>query len=90
VLPLPAVSGVLTALRPLDLPTLERGMQQFLEQLERMGQHLTRPGDGTGLYAWAVAGAAAALACEIGRRHLRRPVDVPLLDLPPMRGWPLD
>jgi hypothetical protein len=84
--PLPAVASVLTALRPLDLPALERGMQRFLEQLDRIGQRLTGPREAGGLYAWIAAGAAAVLACEMGRRQLRRPAEAAELEIPGLHG----
>jgi hypothetical protein len=75
--PSPPVFGVLTVLPPFDLSALELGMQQFLERMERMGQDLVQPRDGTGLCQWLVAGAAAVMACEIARRQLRRVARVP-------------
>src|SRR5439155_1593574 len=56
---------------------LEQGMQQFLDQLDRLGQPLAAHPDGTGLGPWIVAGAASAVACEIARRHLKRSAEVP-------------
>ncbi len=47
-------------------------MQQFLGQLERMGQGLVGHRDEAGLYLWIVAGAAVVMACEIARRQVRR------------------
>jgi hypothetical protein len=87
VLPPPQVPGVLTALPPFNLSALELGLQQFLEQLEGMGQRLTGHGEGTGLRLWLVAGGAAAAACEIARRHLRQPDGKPA---PAVPGSPLD
>jgi hypothetical protein len=66
-------AGVQTALPAADLSAVELGLRQFLRQLERAGQALGLPGDGTGLWPWVVAGAAAGAACEIARRELRRP-----------------
>ena len=80
-LPSPQLSGLLTVLPPADLSTLERGMRQFLEQLDRMGQRLTSDPDGAGLYPWVIAVAAAATACEIARRQLRRSADGPAIEL---------
>jgi hypothetical protein len=72
VLPAPHVSDVLTTLPPIDLSALERGMHRFLDQVEEVGQRL---GDssGPGLYPWLAAVAAAAVACEVGRRQLKSP-----------------
>jgi hypothetical protein len=64
---------LLTVLPMVDLSALELGMRRFLEHLERKGQPLAWPPDGTGQWPWVVAGAAAAAACEIARRQLRRP-----------------
>jgi hypothetical protein len=67
----PQVSGVLAALPPPALSALERGLQQFLGQLERVGRDLTGDRPESGLWPWVVAGAAAITACEIARRQLR-------------------
>jgi hypothetical protein len=76
-LPWPQAPGVLAVLPPLDLAALERGLQRFLEQLGPTGPR--RPGDrdGPALWPWVVAGTAAATACEIARRQLRRPAGGP-------------
>jgi hypothetical protein len=71
------VFDLLTVLRPFDLSALELSMQQWLEQLERIGQHLALPRNRTGLCLWILAGVAAVTACEIARRQLRRPAGVP-------------
>jgi len=77
VLPSPQVAGVLTVLPTVSLSALELGMQQFLAQLERVGQGLAHDRDGGELWPWAVAGTvagvAAIMAGEIARRQLRRP-----------------
>jgi hypothetical protein len=66
---------VLSVLPPVDLSALERGMQQFLEQLGGMGQELADSRDGSGLYLWVVAAATAAAAYEIARRQLPKSGD---------------
>ena len=68
-LPAPAL---LASVPPLDLSALERGLQQFLEQLESAGQDLVEYWEGAGLGPWIVAGAAALTACEIARRQIQR------------------
>jgi len=83
--PLPQVSGVLSV-----LPALERGMKHFLEQLQGVGDNLAGTRDATGLGIWVVAGTAAAAACEIARRQLRRPTGGLALDLIWMTGSPPD
>jgi hypothetical protein len=70
-LPSGQVSDVLTVLPPLDVSSLELGMREFLDELEGVGQRLTGVRGGTGAYAWVVAVATAAMACEIARRQLR-------------------
>jgi hypothetical protein len=90
VLPSPQTSDVLTALRPFDWSALELGMQQFLGQLEGLGQGLATDRDGTSLSPWIAAVAAAATACEIARRQLRRPVGVPAVDVDGLSGSPPD
>jgi hypothetical protein len=71
--------GALPLPPPVPLPVLEAAMQRFLEQLERLGQRLDGDRDENGLWPWIVAGGAAAAACEIARRQLRRPRGVPAL-----------
>jgi hypothetical protein len=70
--PDPAGAGVLTALAPPDLSALERGLLQLLEQLGQAGQDVTGAAGGYRLAPWVVAGASAAVACEIARRQLRQ------------------
>jgi hypothetical protein len=71
------VSDVLTALAPGDLSALERGLLHFLERLGPAGSRPAGDREGTTLYPWVVAGAAAVAACEIARRQLRRSVAEP-------------
>jgi hypothetical protein len=62
---------VLGVLPPVDLAALDIAVQQFLARLEQAVPQLARHPDGQGLISWVVAAAAAAVACEIGRRQLR-------------------
>jgi hypothetical protein len=71
-LPAPQVSGILATLPPPDLSALKLGMQQFVEQLEQVGQRLTTSRDGMGLCLWIMAGVSAVAACELARRQLVR------------------
>jgi hypothetical protein len=71
------VSGVLASLLSFDPAVLERGMQQFLERLERLAPTLGGEQEQRGLAPWVVAAAAAAVACELARRQLRRPAEAP-------------
>jgi hypothetical protein len=90
-LPSPQVSGALTLLPALDLSALELGMQQFLEQLENLGPRLVRDGDATlPPWPWIVALTAAATACEIARRELRRPTSVPAVEADGMAAYVRD
>jgi hypothetical protein len=82
-------ADVLTALPSFDLATLERGMQQFLDQIEGVGEQLGGS-SGPGLYPWIAAMAAAAVACEVGRRQLKRPVEVAMPEASHLAGWPPD
>jgi hypothetical protein len=75
----PHVPGVLAVLPPVALSAVEHGMQRFLEQLEQLGLRLAPSRDESGLWPWVVAGAAAATACEIARRQLKRPAGAPAL-----------
>jgi hypothetical protein len=79
-LPSPQVSDVLAVLPPFDLSGLEVGMQELLKGLERLAPQLTGDRGGADLWPWIVALAAAAAACEIGRRELRRAPDLPTVE----------
>jgi hypothetical protein len=85
VVPLPLVADVLSALPPLDLSALEAGMQQFLGQLRELGPRLAGDVEGTSVWPWVIAVAAAASACEIARRELKRSAALPALEA---HGWP--
>jgi hypothetical protein len=87
VLPSPHVAGAVSLPLSFDLSALELGMKQFLEQVEGLGQHL---GDrhGIGSYSWLVALAAAATACEIARRQVKRPPVGPALGVTDTAGFP--
>jgi hypothetical protein len=89
VLPAPQMSDVLTILRLIDLSALEHSMQHFVDQAQGLGQRL---GDssGPGLYPWVAAVAAAALACEIGRRQLKQPAGLALVEGNHLAGFPPD
>jgi len=86
--PLLHVSGMLNVLPTLDVAALEQGMKHFLGQLQRMGEDLTAKHGGTGLGIWIVAGTAAAAACELARRQLRRSTTGLALDVPWSAGSP--
>jgi len=75
-LPVPAAAerGPLAALPAVDIAALGRGLERFLDRIERAGEELV--GDGEGLRPWLVAGAAAAAACEIARRQFRRAAEM--------------
>jgi hypothetical protein len=76
----PKVADVLAVLPSFGLSTLDLNLQPFLKGLESLSPQLPINGDGTRLWPWIVAVTAAATACEIARRELRRPVDVPALE----------
>jgi len=73
VLPSPKVADLLAILPFFDDSALDVGIQQFLEQLERLCPSLTNHADSSALWPWIVAVTAAATAGEIARRELRRP-----------------
>jgi len=72
--PLEQVAGALSFMPPLNVAAVEQGMRRFLGQMQRVGEDLADPGQPVGLGFWLVAGAAAAVACEIARRQFRQPV----------------
>jgi hypothetical protein len=74
----------------MDLSAVQQGMRRFLDQLEGISPALTHPREGGGLWPWLVAVAAAGLACEIARRQLRRPDQVPARYANWLSGLPLD
>ncbi len=86
--PAPQPVGVLALLPPIPLSAVEAGLRQFLQQVERAGQCLTADRDDGGLWPWVVAGAAAAVACEIARRQFRSAGRAP--DLARRPGLPID
>jgi hypothetical protein len=72
VLPSPRVADALPVLPSFNLSALELGIRQFLDGLEKLGPRLSREEGVAGRWPWIVAVAAAATACEITRRELRR------------------
>jgi hypothetical protein len=70
---IPVEQAALASLPVIDLAALGRNLQQFVSQLEHVGEELVGPGDG--LRPWIIAGAAAATACEIARRQLKKTDD---------------
>jgi hypothetical protein len=87
-LPQPRLSGVLSALPPVDLSGLEAGMRQFLDHLGRAGKELGQSPEGMALYLWLTVGAAAAVACEIARRQSTRPAAAPAGEMDGSPGFP--
>jgi hypothetical protein len=78
-----ALPGVLSALSTGDLTALGRELGQFLNRIEKAGEELV--GDGDGLRPWLIAGAAAATACEIARRQLKRAAELAEEDIADVR-----
>jgi hypothetical protein len=62
----PSLVSIVSAV---DVARLTRGFNEFLESVERTAE---RVAESDGLRPWIVAGAAAAVACELARRQLRR------------------
>jgi hypothetical protein len=56
---------------PFDVTTLERGLEQFLQQFERLTAATLQTGR-SALTPWLATAAAAALVGELARRQLRR------------------
>ena len=71
--PTPTLPGMLAALPAVDLAALGRGLEQFMDRIERVGEQIV--GDGEGLRPWLIAAAAATAACEIARRQIQRTED---------------
>jgi hypothetical protein len=85
--PPPIGPGVLATLSAADLSALGRGLEQFLGRIERAGQELVVEGDG--LRPWLVASAAAATACEIARRQLKRAAELAAEDISEFQPEPV-
>jgi hypothetical protein len=73
VVPSPKVGDLLAVLPFFDDSALDVGIQQFLEQLERLCPRLAGDGESGAAWPWIVAVTAAAAAGEIARRELKRP-----------------
>lgn len=69
----PPLVGVMSGIPTVALATLEQGVREFVERIERDAERVAEEGMAAGLSPWVVAGAAAALACELARRQVRRP-----------------
>jgi hypothetical protein len=67
-----AIGSPLGEIVPFDIAALERGMEQFLNQFERLAVAVTVPVGRYTLPAWLVSAGAAVLAWEVGRRQLRQ------------------
>jgi hypothetical protein len=57
---------------PFDAAALERGMEVFLQQFERLASAVGTPHGGSSLLPWLAAG-LFALALEVARRHVKPP-----------------
>jgi hypothetical protein len=90
VVPWPQGADVLPFLPPVPVAAVERALQQFLDQLDRVRQSLDGDRGEGGLWPWIVAGAAAGVACEIARRQLRRPTGVSALPGDRLPGPPTE
>jgi len=66
----PLLSDLVVNAVPLDLVSLERGLQQFLQQLDQFGRQVT-DWEQHGLSSWVFAAAVTAIACEVARRALQ-------------------
>jgi hypothetical protein len=84
----PQTADSLAMIPHMDLSALEAGMQRFLEQVDGLAERLAGE-TGSGLYPWIAAAAAAAIACEIARRQLRR-APAPTGDAANFSGSPPD
>lgn len=85
--PLPAGSGVLGGILPVDVAGLDAGLRKFVAEVEALGWQLTHAPSGTVLSAAALAGAAAALAYEASRRRRRRDGVLPSAADAETRTW---
>ncbi len=65
--PVPEAEGTLAELSPINLESLEQALAQLVTHLKSLGQSL----NDMGVYPWVVVVIVAALAFELGRRHVR-------------------
>lgn len=70
--PTPQGSGLLSPGLPLDLASLEAGLQKFLGDLEGTPVIPTPAGAEGSVSPWLLAVTMAATACEVARRQLKR------------------
>jgi hypothetical protein len=69
----PALAGLLGDIGRVDATSLERGLQQFLRDLDAVGGQVVQQASDVGWVNWvAPAIAASALAAELARRRIRR------------------
>ena len=74
--PFPGWPGIADVLRSFPYGNrgiLEAGIREFLGNLAQVGNQFWAQEDDCRLTVWLIAGAAAAAACEMARRQLRRP-----------------
>jgi len=70
---MPLLADMLSSLPYGNLGILHAGIRDFLDRLPGVGNQLLAQTDECRLTVWLIAGAAAAAACEMARRQLRKP-----------------
>jgi hypothetical protein len=70
--PVPALAEMLAAGVPFDALGLGSRLDEFLQQLDALGEELGLPADARHLPAWVLAAGLAVGACEVARRYYRR------------------
>lgn len=78
------VPMLLSILPTVEIAGFSRGIRQFLSGVKAAAAKVTE--EASGLREWIVAGVAAAAACEIARRQLRRQREAAdrVIELPPL------
>jgi hypothetical protein len=69
----PTLLAIFSALSGANLPALARGLEQFINHLEKTGEEVA--GDNEGFWTWLAAGVVAAVAREIARRQIKGQMD---------------
>ena len=78
------VPMLLSILPTVEIAGFSRGIRQFLSGVKSAAAKVTE--EASGLREWIVAGVAAAAACEVARRQLRRQREAAdrIIELPPL------
>jgi hypothetical protein len=86
----PQVSGVLHELSSLNLDRLEQGLAGFIAEIEASSGPAASALNQRELYPWILSVVAAAAACELARRQLKKSASAEALEPGMIPGTPYD